>query len=511
MNYHLISFMIFTPLFGAVLQGLLSGRSYTRWLAFGASVLSSLCALGIATQATAGIAESQLAETFSWIGAYAINYDVSIDGLNGPAVFLIAIVFPVLIAAEWNHGKGRAGLHAMFLLLQGSLVGALCAQDLFLMFFFWALSSLPFYFLIGVWGGQERESAAFRSIVSAALGNSLFFAALVLVYYAVDPHSFSIKELSAGRLSEVRLELFGFETQLSQVAFILMGAGLALRTPIWPVHGWYTRAAAHASSTVFVSLSAVAIPVAATLFMRLSYSLFPEVVAGAAPVLVVLGAVNLLVGGICAVAQTELRLLLAFVCMSQMGLWMMGVGSLSPAGAVGAIYHLLVFGLAAAGFGLFAGLVIDRVGTDRFIVGAGDVTSAAGGIASKAPALATFVGIVVASLLGFPGSGGFVGQSLLVIGGYSFSPWVLVLAAGSFLLATYYLFTMYRCVFLGAVSARTESFVELTLRERACFFTVVVGLLVFGVYPKPLLELVRPTAQLLLSWVNGSGLGPIGK
>ena len=499
--------MVFLPLIGALLQAFIPGFKgkadplhASRWAALATSLASSVCAVVLVLSMQAQTPELQATDTLPWVGSYAISYDMGVDGLNALLVLLVAIIFPVLIAYEWNQKVGGRGMHGLLLLLQMSFFGAVCAQDIFLQFFFWALSALPFYFLIGIWGGEKRETAAFRYIVSASLGNALLFAALVLIYYSIDPHSFSLHELAGGKLSGKTFEMMGYEISVPVAAFCLTCAGLALRAPVWPLHGWFTHVAEEAPSSVFVALAAVTVPVATYIFVRLCYSLFPEVMLTAARTIVIIGVVNLLVGGVCALAQKRLNLLLAYVCLSEMGFILIGVGSLNSAGVVGAVYQQLVLGLGLAGFGLFSGLIAQRTGHSEFLSDKGE--PAFGGIAAQAPAVAVVAGVVVASLLGFPGFGGFVGHALLTIGSYSVHPITVILTGGALLLATYYLFTMYRCVFLGKASEGAAAFPDLGLRERAYLIPLVMALLVFGLYPKPLLDLVRPTVLTLLSTVK---------
>ena len=499
MNNHLISLTVFFPLLGCFFQAFLTANR-SRWIALIASIAASSCAIFLVLSMQSQTADLQATEIFPWVGSYAISYDMAIDGLNALVVLLIAILFPVLIAAEWNQKIGARGMHGLFLILQASLFGAACAQDLFLQFFFWGLSALPFYFLVGIWGGEERERAAFRSMVAASLGDALIFSALILIYYSVDPHSFSLRDLSGGKLGGKFFNFLGHELPVSGVAFAFISAGLSLRAPIWPFHGWFTEVAQEAPSSVFVALSAGAVPVAMYIFMRLCYLLFPGTLEYSARIIVGVGAVNLIMGGICAVSQKSLRRLLAFVCLSEVGIVLMGIGSLSSAGVVGAVYQLLILGLGLAGFGLFSGVISDRTGHSMFLNEKGD--RAFGGIAMKAPAISVVAGIVVASLLGFPGFGGFVGHALVIIGSYSGHPSTAIIAVCALLLASYYLFTMYRCVFLGTPSAGVKLFQDLTLRERAYMFPVVFGLLFFGLYPKPLIELIRPTVLTLLSTVK---------
>ncbi|MGK5083589.1 NADH-quinone oxidoreductase subunit M [Bdellovibrionota bacterium FG-1] len=507
MVHHLITLMVFLPLVGALFQALLpkvrgwsDSAAVGRWTALAASVGSSVCALALVISMQGSTPELQATETLPWVGSYAISYEMGVDGLNAIMVLLVALIFPVLIAYEWNQKTGVRGVHGLFLVLQTAFFGAVCAQDLFLLFFFWSLSALPFYFLIGIWGGEKRETAGFRYMVAASLGNALLFAMLILVYYAIDPHGFSIHALAGGRLNGKTFEMLGHELSVPGVAFGLTCVGLALRAPIWPLHGWFSQTAEEASPSVFVALSAVTVPVAAYIFVRLCYSLFPETMVASAHWVVVIGVVNLLMGGICAVAQRRLNLLLAYITMSGVGFILIGFGSLSPAGVVGAVYEQLVLGLGLAGFGVFAGLITERLGHSMFLTDQGE--RALGGIVARSPSLALVAGVFIASLLGFPGLGGFVGGALLTIGSYSVHPMTIFPTGAAFLMANYCLFTMYRCVFFGKIGAAVEEFSDLSLRERAYLMPLVVGLLLFGLYPKPLLELVRPTVLTLLSAVK---------
>lgn len=506
MIHHLISLMVFLPLAGAILQAFmppvhpLSKSGPGRWVALIASLLASVCGIALVFLMQTQNADLQMVEVLPWIGSYAIGYEMGIDGLNALMVLLVAIIFPVLIAAEWDQKLGIRGIHGLFLILQSSFIGAVCAQDLFLQFFFWGLSAFPFYFLIGIWGGENRESAAFRSVVAASLGNALLFGALILIYYSIEPHTFSLKELAGGKLNGKTFEFMGHAVSVPVVAFSLMSGGLALRAPIWPLHGWFTRVAKEAPSSVLVLFTAVNVPVATYLFFRLVYSLFPETLKVAAHYIVIVGAINLLIGIICAVAQKGLRTLLSFICLSQVGLVLIGIGSLSPAGLVGAVYQEMVLGLALAGFGLMSGLIMNRAGHASFVDDRGQSTL--GGIAVQAPVVAIVGGVVVASMLGFPGLGGFVGSSLVMIGSYSVQPSLVVLSCLALILGVYCLFTVYRFIFLGEPKGESQNFQDLSLRERAYMLPLVLGLIVFGIYPKPFLDLVKPTVLTLLSTVK---------
>ncbi len=516
MQHYLISMTVFFPLLGACLQAFLPTQR-NRWIALVASIAASVCALILVISMQTQVSELQAIEILPWVEAYAITYNMGIDGLNVLLVLLIALLFPVLIASELDQKVGARGMHGLFLILQTALFGAVCAQDLFLQFFFWSLSALPFYFLVGIWGGQEREKAAFRVVVASTVGNALIFAALILVYYSVEPHSFSLQELAGGKLVGKELNCFGYRLAVSSVAFLLMSAGLSLRAPIWPFHGWFTEVAQEAPFSVLIALAAGVVPVAMYLLIRISYLLFPETLSATVEMMMGIGMLNLLMGGICALAQKGLRRLLAFICLSEVGLILMGISSLSSAGIVGAVYQILMTGLGLAGFGLFSGVISERTGETLFLTQKGKKFF--GGIATDAPMLSVVAGVVIASLVGFPGFAGFVGHALIVIGSFKMNPLTVLVIGIALLLAAYYLFNMYRYIFLGTpfhagprveVTASEEHlhashpsrFEDLTFRERMYLFPMMMGILFFGLYPKPFIELIRPTVLTLLSVVK---------
>jgi len=504
MGSHLITLMILFPFLGAITQIFLpnvKGQGTAvlgRWIALGASLLSSACGLGLVfsmgSQETGMVAR----EVLPWLGSYAISYSVALDGLSAVPILLLSIIFPVLIVSEWGVKKGARGVHGLFLLLQSSLVGIVCAQDLFLIFFFWSLSTLPFYFLMAMWGDAEREKAAFRYMITSSLGNAFFFAALVLVYYSVEPHTFSMQELLGGQDSGHKVVILGEEFSVSGLAFLLFSLGLSFRVPVFPFHGWFSFVSSQAPASVSVAMCGAFVPVSVYLFSRISYSLFPSEITQYSHVILILGAINALFGAFCALAQKELRSFLAFLCMAQLGILLMGVSSLDSAGMVGAVYQGLTVGIGLAGFGLFSGLIKERLGHSSYLAEGGRPRF--GGISERAPILALVTGVILASLLGFPGLGGFVGQSLIMMGGYSVNTSVIGIIGFGVLLLTFGLFSVYRYVFLGKASeGMGQAVSDLSFREQSVLFPLVGALLFLGVYPKPLLDLIRPSVQTLLA------------
>ncbi|MGE4107418.1 MAG: NuoM family protein [Bacteriovoracia bacterium] len=502
LNY-LCSLTILFPLLGVLGLGLspLFSNSksvpWIKWIGLVSSILSSLCAFALLAQFNKGATLFQGLESLSWVDSYSIAYAVGLDGLNAPLVLLIAVIFPILIGAEWKQPSGRMGMQALFLLLQATLIGVVTAQNLFLVCFFWLLSALPFYFLFIIWGDEAREKAGFRFFVTASAGSALFFVVLILIYYSVDPNSFSIKELFGGKFWKGEVSMLGLDMPVSRLAFLLFALSFMLRIPIWPIHGWFTYAMTQAPASVAIAFGGVFVPVALYLFTKLGYLIFPMEMSHFQPWILAIGEVGFIFSAILCVAQRELRMVFAYLCMNQIGLSLVGIASGGSAGVVGSLYHEFAFGLALSGFGLFFGLLRERTEKTSFL--GDDGQPHFGGVVRHSPVLTLTVSLILGALLCVPGLGGFVGQSLILIGGFGVSVFSVLVIGASFVVLVYGLFQVFMKIFLGHERGESKRVFDLTWREKLCFTPIVGLLIVFGVYPKPLLDVIRPSVAQLLA------------
>jgi NADH-quinone oxidoreductase subunit M len=498
----MLSSMILAPLVGAICQTVVSKPAGARIVAFLSSVFSALIGVFIFLK---GVGQGANAEAFSeqlsWIGSYAISYELSVDGVSRIGVLLISVLFPVLLASEWRREVAGRGLNGLLLILQCALLGTLCAQDLFLLFFFWALSSIPTFFLVGVWGGEGRESAAFRALVVSAASNALFFGALILTYYSRDPHSFLIRDLVGGQFQDRIIQVVGVDLSLRGVAFTLLCLSMALRAPVWPLNGWFSKLIDEAPASVAVARSAAGVPVAVQTFARLSHLLFPTVFLDFSDSILAVGVVSVLVGAVVALGQRRLTGLFSNLVLIQVGLSLMALGSRSSSAMVGMVYQQFSAGLALAGVGLLFGILFAKFPQLSFL-GKQEPSPLAGASSSG-----LVMGVSLCALTGVPGLSGFVGQSLILMGGYGRSPMVLLLGSVSLFLLMICLFGIYRALFLGArvgqhddedAEAQAHSS-ELNVREKAFFAPIIVAMVLLGLYPKPFLDVIRPAAETLLS------------
>ncbi len=496
----LLTPMILLPLLGAALQALASRAASARWFALSSSLISSILGIIVLAHGLLGLSPEGLTDRLPWVGSYAISYELSVDGMSRISVLIVSLLFPVLIASEWERGRGARGLYALFLVLQGSLLGALCAQDLFLLFFFWALSSIPVFFLVGIWGGSGKEEAAFRALVTSAVGNALLFGAMLLIYYSNEPHTFLIRDLVQAGIPAREITVSGVRFSVSSVAFLFICLGLALRAPVWPLHGWFTRLMDEAPASVSVAVAGAMVPCALQIFGKLTHLLFPSTFSEAANWIAAAGLINLLVGAVAANAQRRLSSLLSCLVLVQVGISLIALGSEHSSAMVGMTYHQLSSALAIAALGLLFGALATK-GRHPDL----QERSGGSGMVLEAPVAGIVMALSIATLVGVPGLSGFIGQGLVLMGSYSSSPWVILPAGVSMLLLMTCLFGAYRVLFLGGVPGdqlSNRSSGELTIREKSYLLPLVGLMVIFGLYPKPVLDIVRPTAEQLLSKVS---------
>lgn len=488
----IITAIVLAPWVGVLAQVLL-GQSQGR-IAAVAALFSSLTASILSLVAVVLLAlkgpGASLGQNVEWISSYAVHYHVEISGLNVVSVLLIAFVFPLLIAAEWDQKRGRPGHHALLLILQSSVTVMAVAQDLFLVAFASALVLLPQYFLVTIWGGPGRERAGYRAFVFGVIGQTLLTALVVLVGHVTQLQTFSIPELSGGLLDNQRVGLFGRDLSVGNVSMVLMTAFLLFRLPIWPLQGWFSELLEEAPLTTGVFVSGVLTAVTGWMVFGMAYRLFPELIVKFAPFWVLVGLLGMVFGAIGAAGRGGIRSLFANLGLAHTGLILVGVGSMNSAGMVGSALHALASGISLAAFGLLARCLEQR--RSQGPLGAEGLPAVS---AIALPAFGTLAAAVLLMVAGAPGLATFSSEMLLLMGSFELGSWVTLVVIGSILGIMTVLFGFFRNIFL----AEKSEVLDLALREKAVLVPLVLVAVFLGVYPKLLLEVVRPALLTLLS------------
>ena len=482
----LIPILVFAPAIGALLQTLSPRPAFSRTLAIFASLVSAVAAIILFVQMDANAETPRF--VVAWMRSYSIHFALGVDGLNLLPMLITALVFPFLLVSEWDRQFGRRGIHALLLLLECAILGALCAGDLFLLLFFLTMAPIPLYFLASIWGDEGREVSAFRMMCVALVAGACLFFGILLIYHAVDPHTFLIEEL-AGKLTGKTTEIFGLTVELQHIAFPLIVVGLALRAPFWPVQGWFRKFVLKVPTTVGVGALLAGYPVALTVFSRIGFVLFPETMKAHLDVWIGIGIANLVFGALTLLQETDLRGILVSLSTVFVGFSMLGIGTAHPSGLVGSQFILFSSMAALAVWG-FATEIL-RYRTRSYSI------AETRGVLRTLPDLGSATLVAVACAVGIPGTAGFVSFALLYMGTFNYHPGVVVAALFVSVVVTGFLIQVYRQIFLGERAA--DKYPKLGFRERLLLIPLVGIALLVGFFPSPLVEIVRATVTKVLA------------
>lgn len=491
-----LNLLLWLPLVGAVAQAFLPSH-VSRSVGLTFSLIASVLGFVEFSQlSTSGIAS---VEHMDWIGSYGISYLLSFDGLNALPALLVSICFPLLLLFEWNAEDGRRGLYALILLLQSALAGLLLAQDLFLLFFFLALSSLPVYFLGALWGGKDREKGSIRFLVVHSLSIGLFFLAALSVYFSIEPNQFELAKLAGSNIATKTLPIFGSEMPVSKLAFWLFVMSALTRLPVWPAHSWFLSLTRCARPSVLIAILGVFCPVTFFIFARLLMTLFPSELKDASGFLLTIGLLNAFIPGLLALSSSRLRETISYLALAQFGFLWIGLSTLQGVSVVGMYFQVFGVGTALVGITLLFAILKRRIqnSEDDFAFRKFPVP----GLHQKSPYLAAVAGLVLVAFVGFPGLSTFVGQYLLFMGSFAVSPWIVLGLSLSCCVVAATCIRVFHGLFLSESDG--ERWDPLTPIERVVFMPVLAFAMIAGLLPRPFIDLLKPMIDGLLRIQNG--------
>jgi NADH-quinone oxidoreductase subunit M len=496
---HLLTLMIFVPLAGAALVCCLPAGAHALIRATGvaATVPPLVLAVDLLQRFDPLAPGFQFVERVPWIPAFNIEYFVGIDGVSITMVLLTALLSFLCIVASFGIDKGVKGYFALFLLLDTGMMGVFCALDFFLFFVFWEMMLLPMYFLIGIWGGPRREYAAIKFFLYTLLGSVLMLVSILYFYFAAEPHTFDMTRL--GGLLADRIPL-----NVQLVLWTALFIGFAIKIPAFPFHTWLPDAHVEAPTAISVILAGVLLKMGTYGLLRINYGILPA--ATLAPawggqslafwLLAALGTVNIIYGAMCAMAQSDLKKLVAYSSISHMGYVMLGMAAFTPQGINGAVLQMFNHGTITAMLFLLVGVIYDRA-HHREINGFG-------GLASILPVYTGVTGLAFFAAMGLPGLSAFISEVLVLLGAWQRYPGLTVVAASAVVLtAGYMLWTLQR-VYLGPPNEKYAALPDVTARELFTLAPLGVIVVVLGVFPRPILDLQSPALLRLNEQVRAA-------
>ncbi|UVC15087.1 NADH-quinone oxidoreductase subunit M [Mesorhizobium onobrychidis] len=490
MAFPLLSLIVFIPAAGAAVLMLLRNDDQVRWTALGVTVLDFALCIAMLAGFDTTTHEMQFTETRPWVPALGITYALGIDGISALFVFLTALLGWICVLASWVAIDRKVKEFMVSLLaMQALMLGVFCALDLFLFYVFWEAMLIPMYVIIGVWGGDGRVYAAFKFFLYTLAGSLLFLIGVIVLYFH-GGETFDIRALMAQDLP-FRVQSWLF------FAFLI---AFAVKVPMVPVHTWLPDAHVQAPTAGSIILAGVLLKMGAYGFLRFSLPMLPEASLYYSTLMLSLSALAIVYGGLLALAQDDLKKLVAYSSISHMGFVTLGIFTLNLRGLEGGILQMFNHGVTTGALFLFVGLIYERTHTRSI--------ADYGGLMKAAPVYTTFLALFALSSMALPGTNSFVGELLVLSGAFAANLAVGAAAVLGALLGAAYLLGMYRKVALGPASVGVRFKIrDVNARELVAILPLAVFVLWVGLYPKPFLNIIGPSVRHLLTQVHSNGGG----
>jgi NADH-quinone oxidoreductase subunit M len=483
MSWPILSVVTFLPIAGALFIAFLrddeAGLRNARWVALWTTLITFGISLILVWRFDPSTADFQFLERRPWLGG-AITYAMGVDGISLPFVILTTALMPISILASWTSIQRRVREYMIaFLVLETLMVGTFCALDLVLFYLFFEGGLIPMFLIIGVWGGPRRVYASFKFFLYTLLGSVLMLLAIMAMYW------------QAGTTDIPTLLHHSFPRSLQTWAWFAFLASFAVKMPMWPVHTWLPDAHVEAPTSGSVILAAILLKFGGYGFLRFSLPMFPEASQQLAPLIYALSVVAIIYTSLVALMQEDMKKLIAYSSVAHMGFVTMGIFAVTAQGVSGGIFQMLSHGIVSAALFLCVGVVYDRMHTHEI--------SIFGGLVNRMPLYAFVFMVFSLANIGLPGTSGFVGEFLTLIGTFRVNNWVATLAALGSILSAAYMLWLYRKVIFGRLEKPNLQWIrDLGWREITVLAPLVIVTILIGVYPKPVLDFSAASVTQLI-------------
>ncbi|MBI2719538.1 MAG: NADH-quinone oxidoreductase subunit M [Rhizobiales bacterium] len=488
MSWPILSVVTFLPLVGVLFILSVRGDDAValrniRWMALWTTLVTFLLSLLIWVNFDNSNAGFQFLETHDWLGGYA-GYKMGVDGISMPFVILTTLLMPICILASWHITSRVREYMIAFLVLETLMVGVFTSLDLFLFYVFFEAGLIPMFLIIGVWGGPRRVYASFKFFLYTLLGSVLMLLAMIYMYW----------QHGSGDIVAL-LAKPGFSPEAQKWLWLAFFASFAVKLPMWPVHTWLPDAHVEAPTAGSVILAAILLKMGGYGFLRFSLPMFPDASLYFQNFVYALSIVAIVYTSLVALMQEDMKKLIAYSSVAHMGFVTMGIFAMTRQAIDGAIFQMISHGFVSAALFLCVGVVYDRMHTREI--------AAYGGLVNRMPLYAAVFMLFTMANVGLPGTSGFVGEFLSLLGTFKANSWVAFLATLGVILSACYALWLYRRVIFGKLEkASLAHIVDMTPRELATLGPLAVLTVFFGVYPGPILDIFGTTVANLLKSVE---------
>jgi len=503
MNWLII--LLLVPAVGALVVSLLprDKPDLAKQVTLGFSVATLVLVIAMALQFDPdSTAPFQFVTTRPWISSLGISFSLGVDGIALVLIALAAILVPVVILAGWNEADysdaPTKGYYALMLALEVCMIAVFAATDVFLFYVFFEVMLVPMFFMIGRYGGARRSYAAVKFLIVSLFGGLFMLASLIGLYVV------SLREFGAGTFDFVALTQLDMSSGTQRMLFLGFFFAFAVKAPMWPLHTWLPDAATEAQPGSAVLLVGVLDKVGTFGMLRYCLPIFPEASQFYTPLIIVLAVISIVYGALLAIGQTDIKRLIAYTSVSHFGFIVLGIFAMTTQAQSGSALYMVNHGFATAGLFLVAGFLISRRGS-KFI-------EDYGGVYKVAPLLAGFFLVAGMSSLALPGLNSFVSEFLVLLGTFVRYPVAAVIATTGIILASLYILWLYQRTMTGPVKPGCEDVKDLNGREVVAVAPLVALMLVLGVFPGPVLEVINPAVDQTMSvvGVHDPTVGPAG-
>ena len=469
-GFPILSLITWLPLVGVAFIMMVRGdeqvvAANARWTALWTSLIVFVVSLVLWARFDVTEPGFQFQESLSWLPEFGFGYRMGVDGISVLFVLLSTALTPICILASWEAVKVRVREYMIaFLVLETMMVGMFSAQDFVIFYMFFEGVLIPMFLIIGVWGGPRRVYASFKFFLYTLVGSILMLLALLAIWY------------SQGTTDLSTLMTAQFPGRMQFWLFLAFLASFAVKVPMWPVHTWLPDAHVEAPTAGSVILAGVLLKMGAYGFLRFSVPMLPEASASFAPMMFALGVIAVIYTSLVALAQTDMKKLIAYSSIAHMGVVVIGIFTFNAQGIQGALFQMLSHGIVSAALFLCVGVIYDRMHTREI--------ARYGGLSARMPGYALIFMVFTMASVGLPGTSGFIGEFLVLVGAFKVSLWVAILGSMGMVLGAAYMLYLYRRVIFGALMKDDlKSILDLSPREIA-IFTPLVGLVLWmGIYP----------------------------
>jgi NADH-quinone oxidoreductase subunit M len=478
----ILTLITFLPIVGAILLLFVSngegGKNIARWIALIVSTITFALSLLMWSRFDSTNAGFQFVENYEWIGS-SIGYRMGVDGVSVLFVVLTALLIPACVISSWGSIQNRVREYMIvFLILETLCIGVFTALDLAMFYVFFEGSLIPMFLIIGIWGGKRRIQAAYKFFFYTFTGSVLMLLAIMAMYW------------QAGTLDIRKLLAFHFDPQVQTWLWLAFFASFAVKMPMWPFHRWLPEAHVEAPTAGSVILAAILLKLGGYGFIRFSLAMFPDASVQFASFVFTLSVAAIVLTSLVALVQTDMKKLIAYSSVAHMGFVTMGIFSGNVMGVHGAVFQMISHGIVSGALFLCVGVVYDRLHTRDI--------AAYGGLVSNMPRYAVAFMVFTMANIGLPGTSGFVGEFLTMVGTFQVNTWVVFFAAFGVIFSAAYALYLYRRVIFGSLTKESlKGLLDLDAREITVLVPLIALTILFGFYPAPILDATAASVNLI--------------